>query len=384
MSQIPHVALLIETTRSYGRELLQGINRYIAECGPWSVFLELRALDSRAPSWLKHWQGDGILSRTGSQATAEALKQTGLPVVELRATRLQHAFPFVGVDNQALGKLVADHLLERGFRHFGVFRIETEEYFAERCEKFVLSIHQAGYEVSLFSPTDDREQPREWERQQQALACWLTGLPKPCGVLACTDQLGFWLLDACRRAGIAVPEEIAIVGVENEETLCSMSQPPLSSVQFNARKIGYEAAALLDRMMRGESPPSPVLLIEPLGIVTRQSSDVVALEDVELAAAVTYIRQHAREGLSVKQLLAAVPISRSSLERKMRRTLGRSPRAEILRVQLDHVQRLLVETDLSIAAIATAAGFPYPQHLASLFKRRFGRSPSTYREEIRK
>lgn len=380
---MPHVALLIETTRSYGRAMLRGVHRYISEHGPWSVYLELRSLDSKAPPWLKHWRGDGILSRTYSQATADIIRDAGVPAVELRATRLKHSLPFIGVDNRALGRMVAEHLLERGFRQFGVYQLGTEDYFEQRRDNFVETIQEAGFSVDVFNPLGSREQPLEWERQQAGLAKWVTRLPKPVGIMACTDQLGFWLLDACQRAGVAVPEQAAVVGAENDETLCTMSLPPLSSVQFNGERIGYEAAALLARLMAGKPAPLEHLLVEPLHIVTRQSSDIIALDDVEVAAAVRYIRLHACDGIGVKHVLNAVPISRSALERRMRRMLGRTPKEEIARVQIERVRQLLVETDLSLSGVAAACGFPYPQYMGTLFKQYFDCTPGQYRARQR-
>lgn len=378
-AKLPHVALLIETSRSYGRGLLRGVRRYISEHGPWSVYLELRALDSPAPPWLRRWRGDGILSRTGSRAMLSAVRQARVPTVELRASRLKHPFPSVGVDNRALGRMVAEHLLERGFRRFGVYEIDTEIYFEQRRDDFVRTLAGAGYPCEVYRAPGHRERPLLWEKHQNDLARWVKALPKPAGIMACTDQLGFWLLDACRRAGVAVPEEVAVVGVENEQALCTMASPPLSSVRFNPDRIGYEAAALLDRMMRGGSAPRRPILIEPIGIVTRQSSDIIAIDDPLVAQALRFIRQRACEGIGVEDVLDAVPVSRSSLERRMRRVLGRSPKAQILSVRLDRVRQLLGETDLSLSAIAQRTGFKHPQYLSAAFKKSFGQTPGEYR-----
>lgn len=377
--ELPHVALLIETSRTYGRDLLRGVKRYISEHGPWSVYMELRALDSKVPPWLKHWRGDGILTRTGSQAMADAVRETGVPAIELRATRLKHDLPFVGADNRAMGRMVAEHLLERGFRHFGVYEIDIEGYFEERRDNFIETLREAGYACSVFHAPGHRERPAEWEKQQDNLACWVAGLDKPVGLLACTDQLGFWLLDACNRAGVAVPEEAAVVGAENEESLCTMCTPPLSSVLFNGGRIGYEAAATLDRMMAGEPAPEEPLLIPPVGIVTRQSSDVVAVEDHDVAEALRFIRENAGRGIQVDDVLRHVAMSRSALERRMRESIGRTPKAEILRGQLNLVRQLLGDTDLTLAAIAHKAGFRHPQYMAEVFKQKFGQTPGEYR-----
>ena len=379
----PHVAILIETSRAYGRDLLHGVRRYIAENEPWSVYMELRSLDSRFPAWLKDWSGDGILSRTPSQAMADRIHGTGAAVVELRASRLRQDAPFVGVDNAALGRLVAGHLMECGFRNFGIYGIATEDYFEQRCGNFVETVAAAGYDCSVFETPKAREKPADWEGHQQALAAWVRSLPKPVGIMACTDQLGFWLLDACRRGRVAVPEEVAVVGVENDDSLCSMANPPLSSVRFNGRRIGYEAAGLLARLMKGESPPVEPILIPPMGVIRRRSSDIVAIDSPDVAEALRFIRENACRGITVEDVLAAVAISRSSLERQMKSLLGRPPKAEIRRIQFNRVKQLLKETDLPLAQIAWRTGFKHPQYLSESFKREFGVTPGEWRGEGR-
>ena len=383
MARLPHVALLIETSRSYGRGLLLGVRRYLSEHGPWSVYLEPRALESQAPPWLRGWKGDGILSRTGSAALARRLRATSVPVVELRSRRLLPRAPWLGVDNRALGGLVASHLLDRGFRHFGLLALRSEDFFRERCENFVSTLRDRGFPCAVLQAPPRAEHPTRWEAQQRELVRWARGLPKPAGVMACTDQLGFWLLDACTRAGIAVPEEVAVVGVENDEALCSMSRPPLSSVALPTERIGYEAARILDRLMRGLSVPQTRIAIEPLGVVARQSSDIVAVGDPRLAAALRHIREHACEGIGVDDVLRAAPMSRSSLERGLRKLLGRSPHDELLRVRLDHAKRLLVETDLKLSAVAQRSGFRHVQRLCERFREAFGETAGRYRQRAR-
>ena len=380
---VPHVAILIETSRTYGRGLLRGIRRYLSTQGPWSVFVELRALESKAPPWLRSWRGDGILTRTGSQAMLDSISAVNVPTVELRAARLQHSFPFVGIDNQVLGKMVAEHFLERGFRHFAIYDLDTEPYFIERRESFLNTIKQAGYVVSVHSVPGHRESPADWERHQELLIRWLKTLPKPVGLMASTDQLGFWLLDACDRAGIAVPEEVAVVGGENDETLCEVSRPPMSSVHPNAESIGFQAATLLESMMAGAKPPTAPILVPPLRIAVRQSSDIMAIDDSELVIALRFIREHACKEISVTDILQAVPVSRSTLERKMRQTLGRSPRAEILRLKLEHVKKLLQETDFTLDAIAQRTGFRHAQSLCERFRLELGLTPGDYRSRSR-
>lgn len=379
----PHVALLVETSRSYGRDILRGVNRWIQEHGPWSVFLELRALDSSVPRWLRGWQGDGILSRTGSAAMDKAIAATGLPAVELRASRLPHQRPFVGVDNNQLGQLVAEHLTDNGFTNFAVFDVDTETYFEERRDGFIRFVEGLGRSCHTYHAGRGGEHPTDWERHQAAVADWVQTLPKPVGILACTDQLGFWLLDACRRAGVAVPEEVAVVGVENDETLCQMATPRLSSVAFDGDRVGYEAAALLDQLMRGGPPPEQPLVVPPRGIVTRQSSDIVAIADREVSAALRIIREHACHGLAVSEVVNQIGISRTALERRMKAAIGRTPGEEIVRVRFARVKALLMETDLTLAAIADRCGMEHPQYMAEAFKKQFGMTPGAFRSHNR-
>ena len=374
-----HVALLVETSRTFGREIVAGVNRYIAEHGHWSVFVELRALDSQVPRWLASWRGDGIIARTATAAMADAIAATGLPGVELRASKLPHKLPFVGVDNRDLGRLVAEHFIDNGFTNFAVFDLDTERYFEERRDNFRAVLKSRGHVCHEHHAARQGERPTNWERQQAEIAHWVAALPKPVGIMACTDQLAFWLLDACRRAGVAVPEEAAVVGVENDETLCTLASPQLSSVAFEGERIGYEAAALLERMMAGEPPPTESLLVLPRGLVVRQSSDIMAIDDLQVVAAVRYIREHACHGINVADVVKHAGLSRTLLERRMRRAIGRTPGEEIIRLRFNRVKRLLVETKLSRAAIADRCGFEHPQYMAEAFKRLFGMTPGSYR-----
>jgi LacI family transcriptional regulator len=374
------VALIIETSRTYGRDILLGVRRYISEHQPWSVFVEVRDLESNPPRWLREWDGDGILTRSGSQAIIDAVVAAGVPVVELRSTKPNHPFPWVGMDNEVIGRSCADYLAELGFRSFGVYGLTTERFFEERRESFVRAIARCGYQCQSHEHSFNSEKPGQWERQQAELVAWLRGLPKPTAVLACTDQLGFWLLDACLRAKIAVPDEVAVMGVENEETLCEMSSPPLTSMRLAGEQVGYEAAKLLDRMMRGRKAPRKPLLVPPRGIVARKSTDTVAIADPMLSQAIRLIRQQASSGLRVKDVLKEVPLSRSTLERSFRAALGRSPTAEINRVRLEDAKRLLDDTDLTLHQIATRTGFANVHYFSNCFRSTFGKAPGAYRK----
>lgn len=377
-SRLPRVALLIETTRTYTRELLAGVRRYAAEFGPWSTFIELRALDSSPPPWLKHWDGDGILTRTFTAEMNAAVAATGLPAVELRSTSLPHQRPFVGMDNRLIGQAVAEHFLNRGYRQFATYGLSNERFFEQRIRNFVRRVEEAGF-VCTELPAGETDRPQDWEQTQQRLIAQLSALPKPVGVFAANDQLGVHLLDACLRAGLAVPEEIAVVGCENEETLCTLATPPLTSVRLDGLRVGYEAARLLDRLMQGQPAAESRVLVAPRGIVTRESSDDLVITDSLIACACRLIRERATTGMTVEELGQALNASRSTLERRMKAALGRTPKEEILRIRFREVERLLRDSDLTLEVIAERTGFGHASYFQAAFRERYGVTPGGFR-----
>lgn len=375
--RIPQVAILVDTSRSYGRDIVRGIRRYVAEHGPWSLYLEPRDLRSSFPDWLKNWRGDGILSRTVDQTMLRQLKATKLPVVELRTTVLKHPFPFVGMDNSVIGARVAQHFRNRGFQRFACVLDGSENFFIERSERFAEAVREFGFECPVF-----QSKRANWEQHQRDLVAWLRELPKPAGVFAVNDQLGFWVLDAARRAGIAVPEELAVVGAENDNMLCDTASPPLSSVRLRGQAVGYDAARILDEWMAKERIPKAgeKHLHAPGDIATRQSSDIVAVEDPSISAALRFIRQHATGAIDVTRVAREAALSRTVLERRMKALIGRSPGEEINRIRFAAVEKLLAQTDLTLDAIASRCGFTHPQYMAEAFRKRTGMTPGEFRK----
>jgi len=382
--RMPRVALLIETTRSYTREMLAGVRRYVAEHGPWSAFVELRALESGPPPWLRHWDGDGILTRTFTPEMNRAVAETGLPAVELRSTNLPHGRPFVGMDNRLIGQAVAEHFLRRGYRQFATYGLTSETYFVQRVENFGDRVRREGASCDAL-PVTHADQPRDWEESQAELIRVLRALPKPVGVFAANDPLAVHLLDACLRAGLAVPEDIAVVGCENEETLCAWANPPLTSVRLDGPGVGYEAARVLDGLMRGQPAPDGPILIPPRGIVVRESSDDAGVRDALVARACRMFRESAASGqaVTVEEVCTALRASRSTLERRMKAALGRTPKEEIRRMRLRVVERLLTETDLTLEDVAERTGFPHASHLHHEFRKRHGITPGAFRRGMR-
>lgn len=370
----PNVALIVETSVVYGREILKGIARYLAVHGRWSVFLDERELDAPPPEWLVDWAGDGVILRSTTPALAERLRARGLPAVDLNDRYDDLGLPRLASDMAAIGRLAADHLLRRGFRNVAFCGFEDEAW----CEARLAGVRERVEPCAVFRSPWRGLREHAWQEERDAIGAWLRALPRPLGVVACNDVRGHHVLDACRTLGLSVPEEVAVVGVDNAATFCALCDPPLSSVVPDAERLGYEAAALLDRLMRGESAPT-IREIPPKGVATRQSTDSVAIEDPLVARCVRFIRENAHHPIGVDDVLARAGVSRSTLERRFRAALDRSPHDEIGRARLKRVKTLLRETDWPLARIAEASGFDYPEYMMVQFKRETGMTPSQWR-----
>jgi LacI family transcriptional regulator len=384
MRQLPHVALLIETSRGYGRSLLQGVIRYQREHRPWSIFFKPHALGAPPPPWLKNWRGDGILARIDDRTMARAIRRTGLPAVDLRFSVPQLGLPAVGIDNREVVRLAFEHLANSGFKLFGFCGPppRRNEWMDLRRDLFQKLVREAGLTCHVFELAPGAAMD-SWEEEQERIAAWILRLPKPIGIMASNDDRGQQVLDACRRVNVLVPDEVAVIGVDNDEILCNLSSPPLSSVDINTQQVGYEAAALLERMMAGRSAPKQPLLLAPHGVVSRESTDVLATEDRELAAAIRHIREHACEGLRVKDFAKWTNLSRREMERRMRKLIGRSPKEEITRIQLERAKRLLTETDLAAGVIGEKCGFVEPKYFSQVFHTKIGLPPGAYRRKVK-
>ena len=373
------VALLIETSNGYARGLLNGIIAYMREHESWSVYLGEHGRGDDPPRWLRRWRGDGVIARIENQRIASAVVESGLPAVDVSASRTVARLPWVETDDRAIAEAGARHLLERNFRQLAFCGDDRFNWSRWRSEHFQRAAAEAGAACSVYRPSARAR--RAWDAMEDEIGQWLLSLPRPVGVMACYDIRARHVLDACRRVGLAVPDQVAVVGVDNDEFLCNLSDPPLSSVAPDTRRTGYEAAALLDRLMSGrERQRGQAIFVRPLGVISRRSTDVLALGDADVSAAVRFIREHACEGISVKDLLAEIPLSRRVLEDRFRKLLGRTPHDEIARVRFERVRQLLREARLPLVDIARRSGFRNAEYLTTAFRREFGMSPNSYRK----
>jgi LacI family transcriptional regulator len=378
----PKVALLIETASSYGRGLLRGIARYARLHGPWSFFLEPGGQDESPPP-LHDWGVDGVITLFRTRRQARRILAARIPTVDLDFT-LPGLVPW-GVCNDEAGvaRTAAEHLLSRGLRRFAFVGWPAAGdgfslWETQRQKAFAAALKRAGFEASVYT-WPARAADRAWGREQKSLARWLKSLPKPVGIMASNDQRARHLLEAARVAAIPVPDQLAVIGVDNDETLCELSTPSISSVALDTDTIGFQGAAMLDRLMHGRRVPRRALRVPPLGVIARKSSDVLAMADPSVVAAVRFIDANIGRPIRISDVLQAARLSRKTLEVRFRRVLGRTPHAELQRRRLERVKTLLQQTDWPLKQIARAAGFTYVEHLHLIFRREVGVTPARFR-----
>ncbi|MCA9418123.1 MAG: DNA-binding transcriptional regulator [Candidatus Omnitrophica bacterium] len=386
MAERPRVVLLIEESAHYGRQILSGVARYVRTHQPWEIFLEQQPLGKMLPPWMLRRDCHGVISRQTNRSLAKLFHEMKVSVVDLSDREADFGFPKITSNDRNIGEIAAKHFLDRGIKRFAYFGYKKEMWSDRRLEGFSDYVEAEGYECNAYTTVwFDRHSGHmsEWDEERWRIAEWIRSLKKPVGILMCGDTCGQHVIDACHRADAVIPEEVLIMGVGDELETCELCDPPLSSVIPNPEKIGYEAAATLDLMLQGEIVEPEEVQIDPLGIMERQSTNVVAIEDPDIATALKFIQEHACEGITVSQVLKQVPLSRSLLERRFRKYLRKSPQEVIREEQLKRVKQLLTETDFPLEHIAELAGYKHYEYMSVIFKRHLLETPGQYRRKTR-
>jgi LacI family transcriptional regulator len=365
----------------YARETLRGIQEYSQGHGRWQFHMcgKVLSKDTLRPfeSGLSKWKPDGLIASIRDRELLEAIKKFRRPVVNF-SSAFDANLPTVIADSVAIGQMGARHLLDRGFRNFAFTPDGAGLSGALRARGFSQEVANGGFACSVRHGKAIIE-----ESDRQELVQWLVNLPKPIGIMAYLDDEAMEVVWACQLLGLRIPEDVAIVGVGNYDHAGSLWEPGLSSVEMGLNRVGYRAAEILHGMIQGKRPPSAPILVSPLEVVTRESTDIVATADQDVAQAVRIIRQRAHQLLSVKELLAEIPVSRRSLERRFLKVVGRSPRAEITRSHIELAKKLLRETQMPIPLVAQNSGFSNRMIFATFFRRKTGLTPSQYRTTVR-
>lgn len=379
------VALILNINKPYGRKVVAGIARFTRTRENWRLYVEDETL-AKIPN-LRLWRGDGIIADLDDPQVLEAVDGIEVPMVNIGGGVLDPDWtndaPYVTSDNPAVAEMAADHLLNQGFTNFGycgIRRTLFNPWVRIRGTVFRAAIHRRGLECSEFYGRHTNA--RQWEAVQRELCNWLEGLPRPIAIFACNDARARHVIEACRRLGLQIPKDVAILGVDNDELMCDVANPALSSIALGTDQIGYEAAHLLDDLMSGRriSKRRKSLKIEPIGIVPRESSNIVAIDDHDVARAVELIRARIGSGIRVLEVAQAVDLSRSTLDNRFKQILGRTVHDEIERVRLERTQELLSSTDDTLDQIAKKTGFRSVQYLATVFRESIGQTPGDYRK----
>ena len=386
--KLPTVALFIESSRASGRSLLLGIAAYARHHGPWAFYWEPGGLEN-ASRRLESLDVDGIILRD-VEVLEQVLPRIIPTIVVGHSRREVRGFSNVITDSEMISRFAAEHLIDCGFRDFAFVGYEGNPWSDERRDVFVKFISKAGYQTQLYSIATVRVPAREpfqdareipWKTEQTIMANWLKQLPLPIGIMACNDDRAEKLIEACKLAGLRVPDDVGIIGADNDELVCELAHPPLSSVAISFERAGFESARLLHKMM-GHPRRSRTnnIIVEPTHVVPRQSTDILFIEDAAVARAVRFIRHNACRQIGVNDVVSAAGLSRRVLERRFRAAVGRSVLSEVRRIRVDQISRLLVDTNQSVSEIALASGFPGVEHLARYFRQERRMTPLAYRK----
>jgi LacI family transcriptional regulator len=388
--KIPTIGLLIESSRESGRALLCGIARFAHHYGPWAFYWEPGGLEKGWPK-LRALNVDGIILRDVDKLEEVADLKIPAVVIGHNKTEVPN-FVNVVTDSSAIGQIGAEHLLNCGFKHFAFcgygsasssFSIRESFTWSDfRGESFEKRIKRAGFTVHAYttlSATSDA-----WQEERHKMAVWLQSLPKPIGLMACNDDCGRQVMEACKLAGLLVPDDVGVLGADNDEVVCGLSEPSMSSVAINFERAGYETAQALNRSLRGKKRASSKIIVSATHVVARRSTDFMAVSDPHVNKALKFIRDHVRENILVTDISRAAGLSRRALEIKFRREIECSIHEYVRRVRTDQIVRLLVETDLPVGKIAESLGFSDIQHFARYFRSSKEMSPLAYRRTFGK
>jgi LacI family transcriptional regulator len=390
------IALLIETSHSSAREKLRGVLAFIREQGvAWQIDHEPQRLERGPPEWLRRWQGDGIIACSHCPKTMAAIVRADVPAVELLGVARDPTVPLVIADDRAICSLAAEHLVASGLASLAFVGVKNRYWSARRRDGFREALAAAGETCRVFEFEQHQRSILPPVERVKQLAAWLRGLPRPVGILAANDQYAVHVATACRAAGIAIPDDAAIVGVDNDEAFCELATPPLTSIAADHFAAGHAGAELLRTMIEGRAPRRRpkgagtagdwvAREVPPLGIVERRSTDCCAAPDPDVAAALHVMRKHFHEPLTIEDVAERLAVSRATLVRRFADVLGRGFHEELTTVRLREAKRLLAGTDLPLSAVADRCGFTYQQHMNRLFRNRLGTSPSAYRARHRR
>ena len=382
MSLAPRVILLLQATRGFDRGILSGISRYASLYGPWTFYREPHGYFVHRSKTkfdeLKAWKPDGVVCPIHRLELVQSLR---VPVVALDINDYQGKIPGIISEDSTAGQLAAQHLLELGMDQFAFCGFEAMRWSQDRCSAFCTTIEEAGYRVDVYQSR--RRKTVSWAKEEPSIQKWVKELPKPIGLFCANDDRSANILESCRALGFGVPEDIAVIGVDDDPYICELANPPLSSVSIASDRAGYEAAELLHKMITGEEKmEGQRILAASAGISARQSTDILMVRDPEVRKALRFIRENVTYPIQVKDIVRATELSHRTLNDRFHRDCGSSIHKQLTKARIDHISRLLRETRLPIGEIARMVGFDTDHHFSRYFQRAANMTPQNYRRKF--
>ena len=377
MQNSKKIALLIETSTSYGRELIRGIARYANLNTSWIFFNEPRGITDKLPQ-IRKWSPDGIIMRDTPE-NMKLLKLNIPTIISIRYKQRVESAPNIISDSNEIGRIAYEYFSNKGFTQFAFCGFDNMPWSKEREQAFMQSLLP---NESLYI-YEDKKNKLDYEQELKRLAKWLESLPKPIALLACNDVKGSKIIEACKLAKMKVPQEIAILGVNNDDMICEITSPSLSSIALDIINAGYEAGKTLDRIIKKRGKDVDRIIIKPKGVVTRTSTDIFAINDLIVAHSLHYIYENEKRIIQVSDIADYVGTNRRNLERRFRKILGRSVHEEIKRAKIEAISKILIETDTPISEIAFNMGFNDDHHISRYFNSAKKISPTKFREQYR-
>lgn len=383
-----NITLIYDATLPSDQKVIEGVAAYVHEVGNWSVYIEEFALGKQRIPNVKNWHVDGILANLDDSKVGNDIFERKIPLVGFGGGygwyRQGLKIPYFFADNKEIARMAAAHFLERGFRHFaycGFPPTKVNGWSGERRKAFQEFIQEAGFTCSVFAGR--HKTSKNWGALLESLCNWLAPLPKPLALMAANDKRARQVIEACKTLELRVPEQVAVLGVDDDEMLCQLATPTLTSVNNGARQIGYQAAALLDKLISGKSLSNYHYTVPPKGVIARTSTDVLAIEDREMAEVIRFVRDRAADGIKAQDVVEFAGVSRPTLESRFTAVLGHSIHTEIRNAQIKRAKDLIQSSDMQLKSIARLCGFKSIQYLTYFFRQATGQTPAQYRRSSR-
>ena len=394
LPSIPKVIITADTSRVSGRRLIRGIAMYARLHGPWlfnrqPMFNQYQTGSKISKSEVKtllqfkKFNPDGIIANNvNNKEQFDHILNVGVPMViigDYIPEETSSRYIRIYSDPEAIGKLAAEHLLDRGYKNYAFCGYDFINWSHARGNAFSKVLAENGFQTHYYVQPKSPSK-RRWENEQYIMAKWLQSLPKPVGVMASNDDRAQQVIEACKIENLHVPEQVSVLGVDDDEFVCDLTEPPLSSVLLDNEKAGFEASRLLHNMMEFENIPNQEIIVTPTHIVTRESTEILAIDDPQVALAVRYIRQHCKGLIQVSDVVNVVALGRRTLEERFNKIIGRSIFNEITRCRINKISEALLESNKSISELALDFGYPDEAHISRYFRRTQGVTPLEYRK----